>query len=153
MNWEYVLWCTLVGAAMFAASIVTITILLVKLPATYFLDSHDRELWIDRHPVIRWTGRILKNLLGLFLVVMGGILSVPGIPGQGLLTVLLGLVLLDFPGKRHLERKILARPYVRRLVDRVRGHFGCPPLVLKEPVVRRRRRWSERSSAGGRDAG
>ena len=125
MNWEHVFWWVLLGITSFAVSIVVITVLLVKLPATYFLDSHERALWIDRHPVIRWTGRVLKNVFGLFLVLFGGILSVPGVPGQGLLTVLLGLVLLDFPGKRHLERKILSRPRVRTIVDRVRARFGA----------------------------
>ncbi len=137
MNWEHVLWWTLLGITSFAVSIVFITVLLVKLPATYFLDSHERALWIDRHPVIRWTGRVLKNVVGLFLVLLGGVLSVPGIPGQGLLTVLLGLVLLDFPGKRHLERKILTRPRVRTIVDRVRARFGRQPLILDEHAARR----------------
>ncbi len=58
----------------------------------------------------------LRTSLGLFLVLLGGVLSVPGIPGQGILTALIGLVLLDFPGKRRLEQKILSRP--RLCVDR-----------------------------------
>lgn len=134
MNWEYVFWCVFLGITTFAASIVAITVLLVNLPATYFLDSHERQLWIDRHTVIRWTGLVLKNLLGLFLVLLGVILSVPGVPGQGLLTALLGFVLLDFPGKRHLERKILFRPHVRTTVDRLRARFGRRPLVLEEHI-------------------
>ncbi|MHB8974388.1 MAG: hypothetical protein ACYC3X_27115 [Pirellulaceae bacterium] len=135
MSREYMVWCAFLGITSFAASIVTITVLLVNLPATYFLDSHERQLWIDRHPVIRWTGLVLKNLLGLFLVLIGGILSVPGVPGQGLLTILLGFVLLDFPGKRHLERKLLSRPHVRAKVDRLRAHFGRKPLVFDEQVA------------------
>ena len=137
MNWEHVFWWVLLGLTSFAATILVITVLLVKLPATYFLDSHERALWIDRHPVIRWTGRVLKNVFGLFLVLLGGVLSVPGVPGQGLLTVLLGLVLLDFPGKRHLERKILTRPRVRTIVDRVRARFGRKPLILEERAAER----------------
>ena len=135
MNWQYMYWSVFLGIATFAASIVAITVLLVNLPATYFLDSHERQLWIDRHTVIRWTGLVLKNLLGLFLVLFGVILSVPGVPGQGLLTTLLGFVLLDFPGKRHLERKILSRPHVRATVDRLRARFGRRPLVFKEHIA------------------
>ncbi len=75
---------------------------------------------------------IIKNLLGLFLVLLGVLLSVPGIPGQGVLTILLGIVLLDFPGKRRLERSMLARPRLRRAVDRLRHRFGRPPFVLDE---------------------
>ena len=70
----------------------------------------------------------------LFLVLLGGVLSVPGIPGQGLLTVVIGLVLLDFPGKRRLEQSILSRPGLRVRVNRLRARFGREPLVLDDRV-------------------
>ena len=134
MNWGYVVGLAVLWIASVAVSIVAITVLLVQLPSTYFLDSHQRQLWIDRHRVIRWTGIVLKNLLGLFLVLLGGVLAVPGIPGQGLLTVVIGLVLLDFPGKRRLEQRILSRPGLRARVNRLRARFGREPLVLEERV-------------------
>jgi hypothetical protein len=130
VNWEYVIWFALVWTAGFAASLVAITVLLVKLPATYFLSSHRRQLWIDRHKVIRWSGLILKNVVGLFLLVLGVVLSLPGVPGQGILTGLIGLVLLDFPGKRRVEQKILSRPHVASTVNRLRARFGREPFLL-----------------------
>ena len=133
MNWQYIAGFALLWIATFAASIVAITVLLVNMPPTYFLNSHQRQLWIDRHRVIRWTGVVLKNLAGLFLVLLGGVLSVPGIPGQGFLTVVIGLVLLDFPGKRKLERRLVGMPRVLDRVNRLRNRFGKPPLVLEEP--------------------
>ena len=42
-------------------------------------------------------------------------------PGQGVLSILLGLALVDVPGKRTLERKIFQRPPVLKLVNRLRG--------------------------------
>ncbi len=57
-------------------------------------------------------------------------MSLPGIPGQGLLTILLGVMLLDFPGKRRLEFKIISRPKVFRAINRLRARFDKPPLVL-----------------------
>ena len=126
----------LAGAGLFlvslVVSIVVIGTLLVLLPPTYFLDSHDRGLWIDQHPVVRWTGIILKNILGVVIVLFGAALSLPGIPGQGLLTILIGLVLIDFPGKRKLERRILRVPRVLARVNRLRGRFGKPPLMLED---------------------
>lgn len=131
-GWLYVLSGVGLFIATFAISIVVIGFLLVKLPATYFLDSHDRDLWIDQHPILRWSGIIAKNLLGVALVVLGALLSLPGIPGQGLLTILIGLVLIDFPGKRRIERWILKRPGVFDRVNAFRGRFGKPPLVLAD---------------------
>ena len=113
MTWGNFLWIVGLGVASFGFTLMLIAYLIVQLPATYFLDSHVRQLWIDQHKVIRWSGTILKNLLGVVLILLGGALSIPGIPGQGLLTILIGVILLDFPGKRRLERAILRRPRIR----------------------------------------
>jgi hypothetical protein len=130
VKWGYLLSAVALAIITFVLSLIFVAFLLVQLPATYFLDSHNRELWIDRHPVIRWSARILKNLLGIGIVIVGGLLSLPGIPGQGLLTILIGLMLVDFPGKRRLERSILSRPRISRWVDRLRDRWGKPPFEL-----------------------
>jgi hypothetical protein len=132
VNWGYVLLGLGFVTVSFLVTAAAITLLLICLPPTYFLDSYCRRLWIDQHQVIRWTGIILKNLSGVIIILVGGILSVPGVPGQGVLTILLGLVLLDFPGKRRLERAILARPRVQATVNRLRARFGKLPFVLDE---------------------
>jgi hypothetical protein len=120
------------GVTSFGVSLLVIASLLIQLPSTYFLDSHSRQLWNEQHRVIRWTGAILKNSLGVFLVLLGGILSIPGIPGQGLLTILVGLVLLDFPGKRRLERAILRRPRIQANINLLRQRFGKAPFLLQQ---------------------
>lgn len=116
----------------FALSLAVVGALLVRLPATYFLDRHERGLWIDQHPIVRWLGIILKNALGWALIALGAVLSLPGVPGQGLLTILLGVMLIDFPGKRTLERRLIGRPGVLDRVNRLRARFGRRPLVLEE---------------------
>jgi hypothetical protein len=64
------------------------------------------------------------------LVVLGLIMAVPGVPGQGLLTVLIGLTLLSFPGKRRLERRFVRMPALLRGINRLRGRFRRPPLEI-----------------------
>lgn len=131
MSWGYVLGGIGLFVVTFVVSIVVIGFLLVRLPATFFLDSHNRDLWIDHHPGMRWSGIVLKNLLGLGLIVLGVVLCF--FPGQGILTILIGLALLDFPGKRRLERTILRRPGIFDRVNRLRSRFGRPPLIVVEP--------------------
>jgi hypothetical protein len=75
---------------------------------------------------------LLKNVFGLLLLVLGIIMAFPGVPGQGVLTILLGLMLLDFPGKRQLEYRIVSRPKVLRAINRLRARFGRPPMVLDD---------------------
>ena len=127
------------GGVVFAASMFVATIIgsllivgcfLVQIPPMYFQDSHSRDFWVNRHPLLRLTARISKNVLGALLIVVGLILALPGVPGQGLLTVLIGLVLVDVPGKRRLERRIVGRPKVLRTINRLRKRFGRAPLVL-----------------------
>lgn len=131
-NWEYLLIGAGLFVATFALSAVFVMAVLVSLPATFFLRRPERGLWVDRHPAIRWTGLVLKNLVGWALIAVGLVMIVPGVPGQGLLTILMGLVFADFPGKHRLERAILGRPGVLGRINAVRARFGRPPLVLDE---------------------
>lgn len=137
LTWGGVFFASGLFVATFVLSILVVGFLLVRLPATFFLDSHCRDLWVDQHPVLRTLGHILKNLIGVALIVVGVIMLVG--PGQGILTILIGVILLDFPGKRQLERKLVARPKVLAAINRLRARFGRPPLVLdektKEPPV------------------
>ena len=64
------------------------------------------------------------------LILIGIVLSLPGVPGQGILTILLGLIMLDIPGKRPWEARIVKRPSVRSAIDRLRAKCGKPPLEL-----------------------
>jgi hypothetical protein len=115
---------------MFVVSTAIVTFILVKLPENYFHSSHDRAFLVERHPVLRAVGIFAKNLLGLLLVGGGVIMSLPGVPGPGVLTILLGIMLLDFPGKRALETRIVSRPRVNGAVNSLRARFGKPPLLL-----------------------
>jgi hypothetical protein len=121
------------GIALFVASLVgsaaAAAIVLCRLPVDYLV-SEDHAVAEDSRPrlqrILRTVG---KNVLGVVLVVLGVALSLPGIPGQGILTILVGVMLLDVPGKRKLERRILCRPAVLRSVNRLRARFGRPPLL------------------------
>lgn len=132
LTWGQVLLGVGISAATFVASIAVVTVVLIRLPANYFHSSHEREFMPSRHPALRMLGVFAKNLLGLVLVGFGVVMSLPGVPGQGVLTILLGVMLLDFPGKRGLEAKIVSRPNVSRAINRLRARFGKPPLMLDE---------------------
>jgi hypothetical protein len=127
-----IVWIVLFSVVTFVLSIIATIIVLIKLPDTYFKAEHGREFWAERHPVLRWGGLVLKNLLGAVLVLFGVLMSLPGVPGQGVLTILMGVMLLDFPGKRQLELKLVKRPKVLRAVNGIRRRFDRPPLQLDE---------------------
>jgi hypothetical protein len=120
----------LIFIATFVITSAIAALIIVKLPEDYFHPSNEREFWVERHPVLRWAGLILKNIAGVLLVLVGIVMSLPGVPGPGVMTILLGVMLLDFPGKRALELKLVRRQQVRRALDRVRKRFNQPPLLI-----------------------
>jgi hypothetical protein len=85
----------------------------------------------DRHWVLRSGAVIAKNAIGVLLVLLGIVMALPAVPGQGLLTLLVGLMLVDFPGRRALEYKLISRPSVLRAVNRLRTMFSRPPFILE----------------------
>ena len=78
--------------------------LVARLPADHF--ARDRPP-SRRHPVLALTLRILKNVVGWTLFVAG--IAMLFLPGQGLLTILVGIGWMDFPGKRALELRLARR--------------------------------------------
>jgi hypothetical protein len=130
----------LVGFALSVVSTVAavglVAIIIVKLPADYFCSPASRAFLAGRHPLIRRTGLFLKNLLGAVLIAVGVVLSLPGIPGPGILTVLFGVMLIDFPDMRIVERRLIRRPMVLRSINRLRRRYGKPPLASPSSTKR-----------------
>ena len=77
---------------------------------------------------------LAKNLLGVAFILAGVAMLV--LPGQGLLTILLGLGLTNFPGKYALEQRLVARPSVRWALDQIRQKAGRPPFRWVKPEDR-----------------
>jgi hypothetical protein len=132
ITWRGVVVGVLVFLGTFLLNLAVVSFILVKLPADHFSKGHQRKLWSGPHAPVRVALIIGKNILGFLLVVLGIVLSIPGVPGQGLLTILLGVMLLDFPGKSRLEQKLLSRPGIVKTINRLRNRFGKPPLQLDE---------------------
>jgi len=118
----------ILSVVFFVGSLIAIPILLVRLPVDYFDDDRPRG-WFPGIPMpLRITVLILKNLIGVVFVLAGIAMLV--LPGQGLLTILLGMSLVDFRGKRKLERRIVGQPAVLRMINSIRMKYGKPPLVI-----------------------
>jgi hypothetical protein len=130
LTWLSVLIGTAIFIVTFSLSLGIVSLILVKLPADYFRNNHHSKFWAGRPPALRILALVGKNILGVLLILIGIVLSLPGIPGQGLLTILLGVMLVDFPGKHRLEQKLLHRPAIKNSINRLRARFGKPPLEL-----------------------
>jgi hypothetical protein len=101
---------------------------IVWLPADHFLPRPAPDSWWRKHWLMRWTLLFVKNLVGVVVFVMGVVMLVT--PGPGLVFILLGLSLLDFPGKRALERRLVQRPSVMKFLNDLRANFGKPAFLI-----------------------
>jgi len=124
-------WTTLVvvSAVMFFATLLAVPMLVVRIPADYFVRPRRApSRWRREHPATWLILQIVKNLLGVVLILAGIAMLV--LPGQGLVTILIGLMLTNFPGKYRLERWLVSRPPVHRGINWMRRRAGRPALML-----------------------
>ncbi len=118
----------------FFGTVVLIPVFVSRLPADYF--THPRRLHDytrDRHPAFHHLGIALKNVLGVMLVGAGMVMLV--LPGQGILTILIGVMLTDFPGKYALEKRLVSRPTVMRTLNWMRAKANRPPFHSPDILV------------------
>jgi hypothetical protein len=71
---------------------------------------------------------IAKIIVGVCLLLIGIVMLV--LPGQGLITMLIGLSLLPFPGKDKLEQNILSRKSVRTTLNWIRVKAKKKPFIF-----------------------
>jgi uncharacterized membrane protein len=71
---------------------------------------------------------IAKIIVGVCLLLIGIVMLV--LPGQGLITMLIGLSLLPFPGKDKMEQNILSRKSVRTTLNWIRVKAKKKPFIF-----------------------
>ncbi|MDX2020265.1 MAG: hypothetical protein SF187_08485 [Deltaproteobacteria bacterium] len=118
----------LLGVSITAAATVLGFAAIVYLPANHFMPL--ATPLPARHPLIRVTILVLRNVLGYALILLGMVMMLPLVPGPGLVFVLLGLSLIDFPGKRALQMRLLQRPAVSKFITSLRARYGRPPFIV-----------------------
>jgi hypothetical protein len=104
---------------MAAAMIAAVPWLISRLPEDYF---------VRVRPPTSLLVKVTRNLLGVILILIGIAFLV--LPGQGVLTIVLGLSLLDLRAKHGAMRWILKRPKIWNGLQGLRAKLGRPPLLM-----------------------
>ncbi len=128
LSWGYIALGVAIFIGSFVFSIILVAVVIVKLPANYFSPHYQQDFMPDASWLTRWGATIAKNLIGVILI-LAGIAMLVG-PGQGILTILIGLIMLDIPGKRPFEARIIGRPGVLAAANKLRNRYGKPPLIM-----------------------
>ena len=123
----------ILGITSFAVLIISalsIGYFIKKIPYDYFLnDKRGISEYKDKNPIFWVITLALKNIIG-YCLIMGGILMLV-LPGQGLLTILVGLMLSDYPGKFKLEKRIIKTNLILKTINWYRNKSNIPPIILK----------------------
>jgi Putative transmembrane protein (PGPGW) len=119
---------TVISLVFFVGSLVAIPYILVWIPADYFDVRVPRHWMQNHHPILRMMGHIVKNAIGAIFLFAGFLMLF--LPGQGILTMLIGVSMLDFPGKRKIEAKMIGQRTLLGVINGMREKFRKPPLVL-----------------------
>jgi hypothetical protein len=107
------------AVVMAGAMIAAVPWLISRLPEDYF---------VRPRPPVSLPVKITRNVLGVVLILVGIALLI--LPGQGVLTIVLGLSLLDVKAKHRAIQWILGRPKIWSGLQGLRAKLGRPPLLL-----------------------
>lgn len=128
-NRALVWWLGSLSLAMFLASLLLTPWLIARLPADYFTTTGREHTIFQHHPGLRLPMRILRNVFGYAVLLAG--LAMLIFPGQGVLTVVVGLLLIDFPGKHRLVLNLVQRPSVHRGLNWIRRRMHASELEME----------------------
>lgn len=128
-------WGLAISIGLAVTSLAVAAAVVVSWAPDHFKHAHRRKLWASHPPPLRLLGMIAKNLAGVVMFALGFIMALPGIPGQGILTMIIAVTLIDLPGKHELERRLVGRPFVLRQLNAIRRRFKRPPLEVGSPTA------------------
>ena len=123
----YLVWLGTLSFVIFIFSLLTIKWLVALIPSDYFIQKNNSK-FRSNYPIFWLVSIIIKNLIGYTLII-GGILMLV-LPGQGLFTIFIGLMLSNYPGKFYIERKFIAIPSVLKTINWLRKKSKTPPIKI-----------------------
>ena len=121
---QYFVWMGIVSFVVFVSSLLLTPFLLGKIPQDYFVHTNQQKVEIKHlgHLIIV----ISRTIVGFVLLIAGIIMLVT--PGQGIISILLGLFLIEFPGKRKLELKLINHEPTFKALNWLRGKANKDPF-------------------------
>ncbi|HAZ78783.1 MAG TPA: hypothetical protein DCX08_02510 [Porticoccaceae bacterium] len=119
------------SALIFVLSLLALPWLVAKIPEDYFVQKTRQSSLSRKRLSVFWLMTFLiKNLLGIILLGSGFLMLF--LPGQGILTMFAGLLMIDYPGKYLLERKIVLHHTILPKLNWLRKKANQPPLKINQ---------------------
>ena len=122
-----IFWLSLLSFLIFIFSLVSIKWLVALIPIDYFVYKKNSK-FKTKYPFTWLISMIIKNIIG-YLLIFGGILMLV-LPGQGLFTIFIGLMMSNYPGKYYIEKKIIAIPSILKTINWLRKQSNKEPIII-----------------------
>lgn len=124
-------WLTTASIAFVVISLVALPWVIARLPADYFTVEGQQRLADERRnsPTHKWLKVLLhalRNVAGVLIALAGVAMLI--LPGQGIIAILVGLMLVDYPSKHRFERWLIAKPWVHKPLNWLRAKVSQPPF-------------------------
>jgi UDP-N-acetylmuramyl pentapeptide phosphotransferase/UDP-N-acetylglucosamine-1-phosphate transferase len=125
----YLPWMVLLSILSLVLVIALLPAIVVQLPEDYFVRRRRLPIRHKKgHPILIGLFNLIKNLLGLLFIVTGIVMTV--LPGQGLLTILIGMMLANFPGKYRMEQALIKQPLISSTLNKLRQKASKKPFEI-----------------------
>jgi hypothetical protein len=112
----------------FVFSIFGLRLFIIAIPSDYFINKK-RVSALKNRSILLWIIYIVfKNIIGYVFIIMGLVALV--LPGQGILMILIGLMMSDYPKKFDLEKKIITIKTVRKGINWIRIKSNVDKIKL-----------------------
>ena len=112
----------------FLLSLMGLSWLISIIPHNYFVDKKRVSLIKMKNPLMWLLIIIIKNSIGLILILCGILMLI--LPGQGVLTIITGLIFLDYPGKFKFERLLVRNKLILNSMNWIRRKLNKPDLII-----------------------
>ena len=122
-----ILWFGSISLFVFLFSLLSIKWLVSLIPEDYFINKKDSKIKTS-NIFIWYIVLIFKNLIGYSLI-LGGIMMLV-LPGQGLFTIIIGLMMSNYPCKYSIEKKFIAIPTILKSINWLRRKSNKPPIRI-----------------------
>ena len=123
-----ILWLSSISLFIFLFSLISMRWLAGLIPSDYFIRK-DISRFKTNNPLLWYLVLLIKNILGYSLII--GEIMMLVLPGQGLFTIIIGLMLSNYPGKYYIEKRFVEIPAVFKSINWIRAKSNKPPIILK----------------------
>lgn len=121
-----VTWLALLSLFTFILSLISMPYIIRRIPSDYFLKLSTEQPKVKGYNIKSILYRLFRNIFGILLLLSG--LAMLFLPGQGLITILVSLILMDFPRKKRFITFLTGKKSIQNSINWMRKKVKKKPI-------------------------